>query len=171
VKPDPIFPGERFDENALDMDAWRADQERIRVLEESAHSRLDRAVLRLSAPAVPYRSVLDVEGSPAPFCPVPLLDFTQHGRKCAIWNEGECDCPGEYVEDDDGCPVGEGVIPMAHPKPCPHATTSLGPVYEYCEDCGAVRVLPDLKPTDARWHWCEACSLNRPAAVRAEASR
>lgn len=63
--PDPIFPGERFDEHASDLDSWRADQERLRVLEESAHARIDRAALRMVSGPGPYASALDLPGSPA----------------------------------------------------------------------------------------------------------
>lgn len=81
MKPDPIFPGERFDEHASDLDAWRADQERLKAAEDAAHGRIDRALgdlgqARALAAAMdlcfqaaskrPYRSVLDAPGDPAP---------------------------------------------------------------------------------------------------------
>ena len=44
-----------------------------------------------------------------------------------------------------------------HTIACHHLHPSIGPVYEYCEDCGAVRVRPDLKPDDGRWRTCAEC--------------
>ena len=67
MRPDSIFPGERYDEHAADLDAWRLDQERIRSAESAQHARIDRAL-------APWSSALDLPGSPValdiPICPV-----------------------------------------------------------------------------------------------------
>lgn len=46
---------------------------------------------------------------------------------------------------------------------CRHGAVSVGQVYEYCEACGAVRVRPDLRPTDGAWHSCDECRLKQAA--------
>lgn len=54
--PDSTFPGERFDENALFMDAYREDMSR------RGTERIDRALRAVDY----YASVLDEPGDPAP---------------------------------------------------------------------------------------------------------
>lgn len=44
-------------------------------------------------------------------------------------------------------------------SPCQHSRTSLGPVYEYCEDCGAVRCRSRPGQRADEWHSCELCRL------------
>ena len=43
---------EPFDENAMDLDAWRADQERLRREEETARARIDRALEHFGWPTL-----------------------------------------------------------------------------------------------------------------------
>jgi hypothetical protein len=47
---------------------------------------------------------------------------------------------------------------------CSHARThKWSEVYEYCEDCGAVRTLPRPgERLDTRWHSCDLCRLPVP---------
>jgi hypothetical protein len=50
MHPDSTFPGERqdFDEHALDLDAWKQDQDKLRREEERAHQRIDKALDSIS---------------------------------------------------------------------------------------------------------------------------
>ena len=56
------------------------------------------------------------------------------------------------------------------PGPCRHDDVTTGPVYQHCEECGAVRVRPDLRPTDGAWHTCAECDtrITRLALARAK---
>jgi hypothetical protein len=102
MRPDPIYCGERFDEHAAYLDAWRADRERLQAEEASAHVRLDRAVERIVGGPTPmerahgpgfkapdtqprtYRSALDRDGSPAPMPGSPILDASVLDRMAQL---------------------------------------------------------------------------------------
>lgn len=119
MRPDPIFPGERFDDHAVDLDAWRADQERLRVLESDAHARLDRAAESIRAPLVwrgapgQYVSALDgTDPLGITFCPV-------------------CREPAHATETDDegrhpGCRDSDALDEVA--RICARLDASVGPV-------------------------------------------
>lgn len=58
----------------------------------------------------------------------------------------------------------ERPAPKAPPL-CRHKRTSIGEarIYEYCEDCGAVRNVDQINAFgDAAWHSCDLCRLPPP---------
>lgn len=44
---------------------------------------------------------------------------------------------------------------------CAHNNVSRGRIYDFCEDCGAVRRAPTGATVVEPWHSCHACRITR----------